>query len=112
MRSLKAFGRIQDRKWNRCSWLRLLMRAGQVSTEITRSRSQCSIRRKSCQYGKDLGRGGRRAEFRKILAVSIQVEWKDEGWCERGDSNPHGFPRQILSLCRNLRYPNVYAASN
>ena len=23
-----------------------------------------------------------------------------EAWCERGDSNPHGFPRQILSLVR------------
>src|SRR5215469_14160747 len=23
-----------------------------------------------------------------------------ESWCERGDSNPHGFPRQILSLVR------------
>ena len=22
------------------------------------------------------------------------------GWCERGDLNPHGFPRQILSLVR------------
>ena len=22
------------------------------------------------------------------------------GWCERGDSNPHGLPRQILSLVR------------
>src|SRR5229473_6893726 len=22
------------------------------------------------------------------------------GWCERGDSNPHGFTRQILSLVR------------
>ncbi len=21
-------------------------------------------------------------------------------WCERGDSNPHGFTRQILSLVR------------
>ena len=21
-------------------------------------------------------------------------------WCERGDSNPHGLPRQILSLVR------------
>ena len=34
------------------------------------------------------------------------VERKFEGdypgidWCERGDSNPHGFPRQILSLVR------------
>ena len=24
----------------------------------------------------------------------------DRCWCERGDSNPHGFPRQILSLVR------------
>jgi hypothetical protein len=23
-----------------------------------------------------------------------------EAWCERGESNPHGFPRQILSLVR------------
>src|SRR5579875_1561592 len=23
-----------------------------------------------------------------------------KAWCERGDSNPHGFPRQILSLVR------------
>jgi integrase len=25
---------------------------------------------------------------------------EEEVWCERGDSNPHGFPRQILSLVR------------
>jgi hypothetical protein len=24
----------------------------------------------------------------------------DKAWCERGESNPHGFPRQILSLVR------------
>jgi Flagellar biosynthesis protein, FliO len=24
----------------------------------------------------------------------------EDGWCERGDLNPHGFPRQILSLVR------------
>jgi Phage integrase family len=24
----------------------------------------------------------------------------NKDWCERGDSNPHGFPRQILSLVR------------
>ena len=24
----------------------------------------------------------------------------EESWCERGDSNPHGFTRQILSLVR------------
>jgi hypothetical protein len=23
-----------------------------------------------------------------------------QDWCERGDSNPHGLPRQILSLVR------------
>ena len=25
---------------------------------------------------------------------------KEKAWCERGDSNPHGFTRQILSLVR------------
>src|SRR5258708_38040770 len=25
---------------------------------------------------------------------------KEKEWCERGDSNPHGLPRQILSLVR------------
>ncbi len=25
---------------------------------------------------------------------------EEEAWCERGDSNPHGLPRQILSLVR------------
>ena len=25
---------------------------------------------------------------------------KKKAWCERGDSNPHGFTRQILSLVR------------
>ncbi len=29
---------------------------------------------------------------------SQAIEEKD--WCERGESNPHGFPRQILSLVR------------
>ena len=24
----------------------------------------------------------------------------EKNWCERGDSNPHGFTRQILSLVR------------
>ena len=26
--------------------------------------------------------------------------WAVSSWCERGDSNPHGFTRQILSLVR------------
>jgi hypothetical protein len=30
-------------------------------------------------------------------------------WCERGDSNPHGFTRQILSLCVKLGNANIYA---
>ena len=34
-----------------------------------------------------------------IEAVHSQVV-EGEVWCERGDSNPHGFPRQILSLVR------------
>src|ERR1700730_5295393 len=25
---------------------------------------------------------------------------EEKAWCERGESNPHGFPRQILSLVR------------
>jgi hypothetical protein len=39
---------------------------------------------------------------------TLNVDWKKAVgrfkigpriyWCERGDSNPHGFPRQILSL--------------
>ena len=32
-------------------------------------------------------------------------------WCERGDSNPHGFPRQILSLVR-LPIPPLSHALN
>ena len=42
-----------------------------------------------------------------FLRVRKLVGSKDDGdadyavsWCERGDSNPHGFPRQILSLVR------------
>ena len=32
-------------------------------------------------------------------------------WCERGDSNPHGLPRQILSLVR-LPIPPLSQESN
>jgi hypothetical protein len=32
-----------------------------------------------------------------LLAVSL---WAESSWCERGDLNPHGFTRQILSLVR------------
>ena len=32
--------------------------------------------------------------------ASAQREEFVTGWCERGDSNPHGFTRQILSLVR------------
>ena len=31
---------------------------------------------------------------------AYNAEDKSVGWCERRDSNPHGFPRQILSLVR------------
>ena len=34
----------------------------------------------------------------EVLSASQMIEGK--GWCERGDSNPHGFTRQILSLVR------------
>ena len=36
-------------------------------------------------------RHNRKLQIRRCLARC---------WCERGDSNPHGFPRQILSLVR------------
>ena len=36
----------------------------------------------------------RRSKFADSLSVS------GNGWCERGDLNPHGFTRQILSLVR------------
>ena len=32
-------------------------------------------------------------------------------WCERGDSNPHGFTRQILSLVRLPIPPLSHAAA-
>jgi hypothetical protein len=35
----------------------------------------------------------------------------DKLWCERGDSNPHGFTRQILSLVR-LPIPPLSHADN
>jgi hypothetical protein len=35
----------------------------------------------------------------------------DKLWCERGDSNPHGFTRQILSLVR-LPIPPLSHAGN
>ena len=33
-------------------------------------------------------------------AVGDKIEEPANYWCERGDSNPHGFTRQILSLVR------------
>jgi len=32
--------------------------------------------------------------------IEVGSEELVSDWCERGDSNPHGFPRQILSLVR------------
>ena len=37
-----------------------------------------------------IGHSGSALNFKGIVS----------GWCERGDLNPHGFPRQILSLVR------------
>jgi hypothetical protein len=42
------------------------------------------------QVGHKIGHNEKRADSRSAL----------NGWCERGDSNPHGFIRQILSLVR------------
>ncbi len=40
--------------------------------------------------GHKIGHNEKRADSRSALTY----------WCERGDSNPHGFTRQILSLVR------------
>jgi hypothetical protein len=42
-----------------------------------------------------------RAERESAGEIPSEVEGSlREDWCERGDSNPHGFTRQILSLVR------------
>jgi hypothetical protein len=41
------------------------------------------------------GRDGRQCEKFDALQEKTRKEW-----CERGESNPHGLPRQILSLVR------------
>ena len=38
--------------------------------------------------------------FVRLIGESQSRAAADSGWCERGDSNPHGLPRQILSLVR------------
>jgi hypothetical protein len=48
-----------------------------------------------------IGHKGKRADSRSALS----------DWCERGDSNPHGFTRQILSLVR-LPIPPLSHAHN
>ena len=35
-----------------------------------------------------------------ILILDSGCDRPQNPWCERGDLNPHGFPRQILSLVR------------
>src|SRR5277367_3579878 len=35
-----------------------------------------------------------------ILPFRVKQKAREIEWCERGDLNPHGFPRQILSLVR------------
>jgi hypothetical protein len=32
--------------------------------------------------------------------LASRFVWAGSSWCERGDLNPHGFTRQILSLVR------------
>ena len=37
---------------------------------------------------------------RKRVRYNLVTKQSADPWCERGDSNPHGFTRQILSLVR------------
>ena len=39
------------------------------------------------------------SDFTQTLVPSTEAPGLTD-WCERGDSNPHGFTRQILSLVR------------
>ena len=49
------------------------------------------------------GRNSRATVIQEVgepeIAKALEVI-EEQGWCERGDSNPHGFTRQILSLVR------------
>ena len=40
------------------------------------------------------------ADSREVPEKENKLQVEGEAWCERGESNPHGFPRQILSLVR------------
>ena len=54
-----------------------------------------ATRQQSATHAQLEADSGERSEKENQLQV---VE--GEAWCERGESNPHGFPRQILSLVR------------
>ncbi len=45
-------------------------------------------------------KGGRRPKTLAEQHPSLSGDAVQVIWCERGDSNPHGFTRQILSLVR------------
>ena len=49
------------------------------------------------QRGGEQQQGG---EAKGSQIEDFRVQMSDFRWCERGDLNPHGFPRQILSLVR------------
>ena len=51
------------------------------------------------------------AVLRRQLYAEAENGSVDGWWCERGDSNPHGFTRQILSLRKNYHIANVYATA-
>ncbi len=55
---------------------------------------------------------GSKGGFREMPPKSkTVVGGSGQGWCERGDSNPHGLTRQILSLVR-LPIPPLSQRSN
>jgi integrase len=59
----------------------------QLDTPATRQQS-------ATQAQLEADRGERSEKENQLQVV------EGEAWCERGESNPHGFPRQILSLVR------------
>jgi hypothetical protein len=56
------------------------------------------VRRENALAGQDAA-----ASQIEIFAMTlrwVEIPIHESKWCERGDSNPHGFTRQILSLVR------------
>jgi hypothetical protein len=64
---------------------------GIAKSELSRAFFEASC---ECESAAEIPSGAR--DLQTFTAKNA----KKKCWCERGDSNPHGFTRQILSLVR------------